>query len=139
MCNQTATKPSLVAAVEVVVNEFVAATKQFSAHDVTNEVRNRVNVGTLTVDKAEVGVVHIAAKDANGAVIGGQEMPRIDHDSIKDAVTEMFHNDKMTGYDRVFTGVFFNYGPAAAAPAPVDPATPTPAADGSSYSGDPTL
>ena len=128
---QTTGKPTLTLAVETVVADFIKAGKQFSAHDITNEIRARVGAGTLTVDKAEVGVVHVA---------GGTEVARIGHDSVKGLVHDLYDGGQMTGYTRVSSGQFFTYAPDPVA-VTADPVTPVapPAADGSSYSGDPTL
>lgn len=161
MCTPTTmAKQSLITAVETVVQEFIAGGKEFTAHDVTSEVRARVNDGRLTVDKAEVGVVHVN---------GGQEVAKIGHDEIKDIVHSMHHSGMMVGYNRIHTGSFFKYisqaawdalqqpntpGPAPAAdpaaalpPAPVfvSPSAPsadpsgTPPSSGGSYDGTPTL
>jgi len=120
--------------VEAIVAEWVAADKKFSAHDVTKELRDRVNAGTLQVDPGVAGTVQV----------GGQTVTRVEHKFVRDAV----HTLMVTGsfnYDRAHNGDFFEYFPkpaVVAAPPAIDPAndpsTP-PTTDGGTYDGSSTL
>jgi hypothetical protein len=118
-------KTTLNTAIESVVGELVFGKKTFSAHDVTRVLRDRVSAGTITIDKAETDVVHIH----------GVEVAKVDHDYVRDAVHELFHQGKMTGYDRQHGGSYWSYAPAP------DPASApsTPPVASSDYDGSPTL
>ena len=130
-------KPTLNASIEVTVNKLIADKKTFSAHDVTKALREEVNAGlNATLDQGETGSVHV----------NGVDVPKISHDYVRDAVHELFHTGKMTGYDRNHSGSHWEYAPAVVAPpvpvlgTPVDPSTSTPpASSGGSYDGSPTL
>lgn len=124
-------------AIESIVNEFVAAQKTFSAFDITQELRERSNAGTTTIDPAETGTCHV----------NGGDVPRINHDQVRDYVHDLFANGKMSGYDRSNNGQYWQYGPAASIPDPDPSAAPAssgsngtpPSTDGSSYDGNSTL
>lgn len=112
--------------VETVVSELVAADKKFSAHDVTKELRDRVNAGTIQVDPNLAGTAHV----------GGKSVTKIEHSFVKDTVHKIMTSGKFA-YDRSHNGTFFEYFP----PAPITPpttGTPTPTS-GSSYDGGSTL
>lgn len=121
------------AAVETIINEFVTGQKTFSAFDVTQELRTRSNAGTVVIDKAETGTVHVS----------GADTPKIEHDEVKRAVVDLFGAGKLAGYDRTHNGTYWQYGPAAAAP--VDPSAAAsgngspPPVSGSSYDGSSSL
>jgi hypothetical protein len=117
--------------VETIVGEFVAADKKFTAHDITKELRDRVNAGTIQVDPGLAGTAHV----------GGKDVTKIEHSFVRDAVHMLMTGNRFPNYGRAHTGTFFEYFPQAAAPpAPAsnDPSTP-PAADGGSYDGNSTL
>jgi hypothetical protein len=119
-------------AIETVITDFVVAQKTFSAFEVTKELRERSNVGTVVIDKAETGSAHV----------NGIDVPRIEHDKVKAEVHDLFTQGKMAGYDRSNNGQYWQYGPAAAPP--VDPAASSgggspPPIDGSSYDGSSSL
>jgi hypothetical protein len=122
-------------AIESVVNEFIAAQKTFSAFEITKELRDRSNAGTVTIDKAETGSVHVT----------GNDVPRIDHDQVKGVVVDLFSQGKMVGYDRSNNGQYWQYGPAAAVPAAPDPSASgggngsPPPIDGGNYDGSSSL
>jgi hypothetical protein len=127
MC--TTQKVSLIAATEKVVNEFVAAGKLFSAHDITQEIRSRLVAGTIDVDKAECGVVHVG---------GGQEVAKVEHGDVRNIVHDLFGSGRIQGYDKTYTTDHFVFAPAPAAPA----VAPDPASSSSSsgnYDGSSTL
>jgi len=102
-------KPTFNAAVETVVNDLLAAGQSFSAHDVTTEVRRRVLAGTLLIDLTENGDIFIS----------GVLMPRIEHAYVREAVHELYHQGRMTGFDRSNNGSYWLYE-AAAVPVPID-------------------
>jgi hypothetical protein len=118
-------------AVESVITEFVAAQKAFSAYDVTKELRTATNAGTIAVDKAETGVVHV-----NGA-----EVPKIEHEKVKALVHDLFDAGKMPSYDRANNGQFWTYTPSSQTSV-ADPGngsgTPAPV-NGGNYDGSSTL
>jgi len=96
-------KPTLVAAVEGIVAEFVAGQKTFSAHDITSEIRTRSNQGTVTIDPTETGTVRV-----NGA-----DVPRIVHEEIRDFVHDLFGQGKLANYGRANHGQYWEYAPVA--------------------------
>lgn len=95
--------PTLQAAIEGLVAEFVGNQKTFSAHDITTELRARSNNGSVVIDKAETGIVHAGAASA--------EVPRIEHDKVKEIVTALYQNGMMGSYDRTNNGSFWQYAP----------------------------
>ena len=128
-------KPTFNAAVETVVQDLLAAGQSFSAHDVTTEVRRRVLAGTLLIDLTENGDIFIS----------GVLMPRVAHEQVREAVHELYHQGRMTGFDRSNNGSYWQY--EAATPALIDddaqldadPPAQLPAASGATYDGTPTL
>ena len=87
---------------EALVTEFVAAKKTFSVFEVTEELRKRVNAGTITLDKAETGTVHV----------DGVEVAKVDHGKVKGIVHDLFGTGKLASYDRTHNGTFWAYAPA---------------------------
>jgi hypothetical protein len=141
--------PTFARAVEDTVQEFVTSGKKFSAHDITVAVREKINAGTVMVDPVETGTVYV----------GGKDVPRIQHNDVRDVVHDLFHSQSqtLTGYSRVNNGQFWEYGPVslqqnvlvgnplpvAQAPVVVSPAQQTQDDDQtppvSDYDGSPTL
>jgi hypothetical protein len=111
-------KPTLVAAIEAVINEFVAAQRVFSAHDVTNEVRKRA----ATVDPVECGTVHVDGKDT----------PRVVHEEVRDFIHDLYGNGKINGYERNHNGSYWVYNPSK-------PTVASSATDSASYDGTSSL
>lgn len=133
MCNVDPSKPTLTSAVKFIIAGMLSAGEHFSAYDVTKKAR--VEVANLKIDPTEVGTVHV----------GGVDVPKIEHDAVKEIVVETFQAGEMTGYDRIHNGRYFEYKPAlvpftASVPDPSTPPDPAPAAPtGGSYDGSPTL
>jgi hypothetical protein len=129
--------PSLTIAVETVVAEFVTSNKSFSNFDVTKEVRKRSNDNTLPVEASEVGSCYVA----------GKPVAHIRNDDVKDIVNDLYMSGTMGGFSRVFTGKYFEYGPAMAATVSsmtaTDPngntTTVTTVVSGSDYDGNSTI
>ena len=126
-------RPTFNAAVETAVGGLISAKKVFSAYDVTKLVREMTGQDPTLI------------KDAGQAecYVGGQQVANITHEDVKNVVHDLFHQGKMAGYDRTHDGKFWVYVeavvPADQTPIP-DPGTSTPpAADGSSYDGNPAL
>jgi hypothetical protein len=116
-------------AVETVLKEWIPAEKKFSAHDVTREIRSRVNAGTITIDPALAGTA--------GTTTG--PVTNIKHDLVRDAV-----HHQMTGvvtYTQDFNqaGNFFEYVPTKPVADPNTGTPPTPSTNGSTYDGSSTL
>lgn len=88
-------------AIENVINDFMKGDKEFSAHDITVELRERVNAKTLIVDG--VGTVKVTASG------GSVDASRIVHNDVRDIVVDMFQSNKLTGYTRTNTGSFWLY------------------------------
>ena len=126
-------KTSLNAAIESVVVGLVTSGETFSAHDVTKELRERVAKGSVSLDIAETGTIHIH----------GIDVAKVEHDYVRDATHELFHTGKMSSYVRNHNGNYWTYAPAPAAAPDPDPATPdpsgTPPVASGSYDGTPTL
>jgi hypothetical protein len=123
-----ANKPTLIAAIQGVVMANVDSQVKFTAHDITNQVRELVNQDHLKVDPAETDTVYV----------GGRNVPKIDHGDVKEIVHGLFNEGKMNGYDRSHTGQFWEYHPVAATQA-VPPSPVTPSNDGSDYDGSSTI
>ena len=130
--NQGALIMQIEQGVEEIVTEFVKADKKFTAHDVTKELRDRVNAGTIQVDPGLAGTAHV----------GGKDVTKIEHALVRDAVHSLMTSGKFP-YDRSHTGQYFEYFPAAAAPPATDPnassSNAPPSQDGGSYDGNSTL
>lgn len=97
--------------VEPLVQELVNNGEQFSAHDVTTEVRKSVN----TLAKNEQFDLPYADPSAS-------HIYEVDHQEVKNIVNEMFRNGEL---GRVFNGTYFEYygmnvQVQTAAPAPVN-------------------
>lgn len=134
-------RPEFNKAVEDTVFEFTAAQKSFSAHEITQELRKKVDSGAVSIN--DPGQLTIHTK--NGV------FPNILHDDVKEVVHELFGRQLLVGYDRSNNGTFWTYFPQTSPPPPA-PATPTPSSGGSStpddsstsgaggsYDGNPTL
>jgi hypothetical protein len=136
MCAPT-TKPSLINEVTDLVMSFVQTNKTFSAHDITKEMRERVNKGATSINNQETGVVFV----------GGKNVPRIEHQDVRDIVAEIFQSGQMTNYGREMSGDHFEYGPVTATnpltplvpPASSDPVGTPPVSSGGNYDGSSTL
>lgn len=123
------TKFTLNSAIEETVADFVTATKRFSAHQVTDALRQQVSLGTSQIDPNEVGSVFLS----------GKSVAKIDHGYVRDVVHELFHLGKMAGYSRSHTGSFWQYEPAQAAVALPDAQTSADQSPAPPYDGNPTL
>jgi hypothetical protein len=119
---------TLQSAVLLQVKEFANAGRSFSVHNVTQEIRNKVNSGALEIPEAEV--------------TGASFRFDIPHVKVKGLFDEMYRNGVFNPdftLDRQFNGTFFEYTPTLVAttgtvtpapvgtsvPAPVTPATPS--------------
>jgi len=127
-------KTTLNAAISSVVADLITTGKTFSAHDVTKELRERVAKASVPIDIAETGTVHIH----------GVDVAKVEHDYVRDAVHELFHQGLMQGYVRNHNGNYWTYAPAPAAspdpdPATSDPSPSTPPTSSSPYDGSSTL
>jgi hypothetical protein len=98
MCRPT-NMPTFVKATEDVVRDFVQSERAFSAYDVTTTLREQANDGKVTIDSAETGTVHV----------GGKDVAKVTHDTVKGIVHEMFHTGEMTGYTRAHNGSYWQY------------------------------
>ena len=96
---------SLQDAVEGVVADFVKDSKPFSAWDITQALRERVNSGLVTVAVADT--VHV-----NGKVVA-----RIVHDDVKQMVHDMFAARQFPAYSSAWNGKYWEYNPITAATA----------------------
>jgi hypothetical protein len=122
---------------EAIVVEWVAAEKTFSAHDVTEELRKRVNDGAAQLDPALAGTTHV----------GGKDVTKVEHTFVKAAVTKLMSGNRFPDYVREHNpGGFYEYKPIAksaglpaTAPDPAGSSGTPPAASGSSYDGSSTL
>ncbi len=134
------TKPTFNTAIETVVQELLMAGQAFTAHDITEELRKRAAAGTVFIDRDETGEIFI----------NGNPQPRIAHDEVREVVHDLFHQGKMTGFDRSNNGSYWLYERAAATVQPDDdddtaqlvddaPAQLPPAPPPQAYDGTPTL
>lgn len=126
---------SLQQAVDTVVADFIKTNKTFSAHDVSLEVRDRVNAQSLPLDPTD-GTCHV-----NGTVV-----PRVVHAKVRDCVHTKYDQGGMDGYDRVNSGMYLEYAPSVAAGSDdsagnddADDATVSVVAVGGSYNGSSSL
>ena len=135
-------KPTLELAVTGVVNEKIASKANFSSHDITKALREKIDQNADAViadtepelvDPAETGTVHVR----------GRAVSRIDHEYVKDIVGHLYATGAMSGYQRNFNGTYMEYSPAAVATPPMapssDPDPIPPATDGSGYDGSSTI
>lgn len=97
-------KPTLLAAVTAVLDDFTKASKTFSAHDVTMEIRDRSNTGAITIDPAETGTCHHNGKD----------VPRINHTEVRDHIHDLFNQGTYPSYVGTSNGTYIEYAPASA-------------------------
>jgi hypothetical protein len=88
-------------AVDAILDDFTRASKTFSAHDVTLELRDRVNTGAVALDPAD-GTCNV-----NGA-----DVPRVVHDKVRDHVHAKFEDGELGDYDRTSNGTYMQYSPA---------------------------
>jgi len=125
-------KITLNAAISSIVTEFITASKTFSAYDVTKELRDRVIKGSVDLDKTETSVI----------TFYDTTIAKVDHDYVRDAVHELFHQSKMQGYDRSHNGSYWSYAPTPVVASDPDPTTPNPSGTppaSSDYDGSPAL
>lgn len=92
-------------AVSTVVADFVKDNKPFSAWDITQALRERVNAGLITVDVGDT--VHV-----NGKVVA-----RIVHDDVKQLVHDMFAARQFPAYSSAWNGKYWEYNPITVATA----------------------
>jgi hypothetical protein len=125
-----ASKITLNSAIESIVKDLLLTKKAFSAHDVTKILRERIS--TLNIDPSETGASHV----------GGQDVAKIEHGYIRDAVHELYHQQKMGGYTRAHNGTFWLYELAqpVVIPSPIaSPSDPDPTPSSGNYDGSPVL
>jgi hypothetical protein len=122
--NAPQTNLTLTEAVVQAVNEL-KATGKFSAHDVTNTIRESVNSGEYALPGLEA-----RPGTANGTI-----KYWVDHEAVKTVIDTLINNGEMANLGMVnvdYSGAFrvFEFGTTAAVPAPVTPtANATPAGD----------
>lgn len=130
--------PTLCDAIDSTVKMLVGTKTEFSAFDVTKNLRDQVRDDAVSIDQNETGTVHVGDKD----------VVKIDHETIKEVVHDLFQRGEMTGYDRTHNGTHWVY-----AEAPDDPIDDSDDGDddvsgtgvvppgnaGTSYDGKPTL
>ncbi len=116
--------------VETIVAELVAAEKTFSAHDITVELRDRVNAGTIQIDSNLAGTVQVA----------GKTVPKVEHSFIRDAVKALMRGNRFPDYTtQANPAGYIEYLPIAkSAGQTPDPVAPDPV-DGTTYDGGSTL
>jgi len=102
--------PTLCEAIDSTVKMLVGTKTEFSAFDITKDLRSQVSDGAVTIDTAETGTVHV----------GGKDVAKIDHEIIRDAVHDIFKRGEMSGYSRFFTGSHWTYSKAPDDPPPPD-------------------
>ena len=111
MSNQSVT---LQAAILLQVQEFANAGRQFSVHNITQEVRNKANSGVLEIPEVEVS--------------GASFRYDIPHVKVKAVFEDLWasgvFNPSFT-LNRRFNGQYFEYTPTTNQGAPVTPATPS--------------
>jgi hypothetical protein len=101
MCIPT-NMPTFVQATKDLVAEFVASERTFSAYDVTTTLRERANTGKVTIDAAETGTVYV----------GGNNVPKVEHETVKGIVHDLHHGGEMSGYARTHNGSYWQYAPS---------------------------
>lgn len=123
--------PTLCQAIDRTVGMMVGTKTRFSAYDITKSIRSEISDGIDTgIDPTETGTVKVDGKD----------VPKIDHEVVKEAVHDIFHRGEMTGYDRTHNGQYWEYHEAIdddSGDAIDDGSNGVP--DGGSYDGTPTL
>jgi hypothetical protein len=93
---------NLTDAIDIVLDAFTTAQKTFSTHDVTMELRNRVNTAALSV----------TALDGT-CTVNGVDVSRIKHAKVRDYVHAKYDNGDISGYSRKDNGAYFLYVPSA--------------------------
>ena len=113
---------TLQTAVQMQVKEFAAVNRVFSVHDITTEIRQKVNSGALEIPETEVPN-------------GGQVRFNIPHPTVKGLFDEMWRNGVFTpdfSLNRNFNGTYFEYTPQVTTPvvsaAPFGTVAPAPVA-----------
>jgi ribosomal protein S25 len=144
-------KPSLITAVgDLLVNEFVTSGKKFSAHEVTQRLRqielDRVKNATRAMPLPTSSSVPVDRAETGETYVSGYKVPKIEHDDVKAIVHDIFNAGGMSGLGRVVTtGGFWEYDTqanidaaiAAQTPAPLPVATVVSGATGSTTDPDP--
>lgn len=163
MCAPT-NKPTLIKAIgDLLVNEFVTCGKTFTAHDVTKRLRELVLKQAKDIDdqckatNTRISYVPLVDSNETGVVhVQGLQVPKIDHEDVKNTVHDIFNAGGMPGIDRIHGGTHWEYDTvaniAARQPASLpqavvvsDPSTAPGAdpavagTDGSSYDGSSTI
>lgn len=123
--------------VEAIVVEWAAAEKTFSAHDVTEELRVRVNAGTVKLDPGLAGTVHV----------NSQDVTKVEHPLVAGAVRQLMAGNRFPDYIKEHNpGGFYEYkaiaksaGLPTVAPDPAGGSGTPPASSDSSYDGSSTL
>ena len=131
--------PTLCSAIDKTVAVLVGTKTEFSAFDITKNLRSQVADGVDGIDTAETGTVYV----------GGKDVAKIDHEIVKEAVHDLFHRGEMSGYTRSMTpdGAHWVYAEAVDPPDidddddsdDSDDADPVTGASGTSYDGSSTL
>jgi hypothetical protein len=125
-------KPTLNSAIEEVVKELITKKEKFSGHDVTKRLRDDLLLGgDPIIDDRETGVVFVK----------GKLVPKIEHDYVRDVVHELFHQGKMSGYDRTHNGQYWEYVESDTKDTSDDPLPDisTNGTNDDSYDGNPTI
>lgn len=102
---------TLQTAVLMQVKEFANSNKAFSVHDITREVRQKVNQGVLEIPEVEVA--------------GASFRFDIPHAKVKALFDELWRTgvfDPDFALNRNFNGMYFEYTPSPVAAAPTAPA-----------------
>lgn len=119
--------------VEAIVTDWVTAEKTFSAHDVTEELRVRVNAGTIKLDPGLAGTVHV----------NNQDVTKVEHPLVAGAVRQLMAGNRFPDYIKEHNPAgFYEYKAVAkSAGLPTTQTAPSApvVADGSTYDGDSTL
>lgn len=105
---------TLQTAVLLQVKEFAAATRQFSVHDITREIRNKVNSGSLEIPEVEVA--------------GGTIRFDIPHVKVKALFDELWQSGVFSpefSLNRHFNGVYYEYTPNPTSATVTSPAPAT--------------
>lgn len=82
-------------AVVLILQDFVAATKSFSAHEVTVELRNRINKGDYEI----IGLPKITHPSGTGETqnVGHSEVRNIVHEEVDNYVSEHYNPVRKSG------------------------------------------
>jgi len=101
MSNQSLQSVTLQTAVLMQVKEFAATSRAFSVHDITREVRQKVNQGVLEIPEVEVS--------------GASFRFDIPHTKVKALFDELWHTGVFApdfALNRNFNGMYFEYTPS---------------------------